>query len=95
MTFQEIQRKVGYENHATVIYADKKVEDMLSIQDVYYVDVMANWADVFDEMNIPRARQDAELMTRIDSVIQSSLTSGESIVTVLENLKNQYKTVIN
>jgi hypothetical protein len=77
-------------NHATMIYSEKKVLESLQIQDRQYVDTVNRWAVVFQEVMPEDAAQMWSVQDRMMAIMEETLLNNKSKREILKELLKIY-----
>lgn len=89
MSLSQVGRMVGC-NHATVINANKRVQDSLDIMSRDYVEIVNNWAVVFQDIMPNDAGNIVSLEESLELQLQRSMVSAEHKSKILNRLLIKY-----
>lgn len=77
-------------NHATMIWSERKVIDSLAVADKQYVDTINRWAVIFQEIMPEDASQMWSLQDRLMAMMEETLLSNKGKREVLKELLKIY-----
>lgn len=77
-------------NHATMIWSERKVIDSLAVADKQYVDTINRWAVIFQEIMPEDASQMWSLQDRLMAMMEETLLSNKGKREVLQELLKIY-----
>lgn len=89
MSLSQVGRMVGV-NHATVINSNKRVQDSLDVMSREYVEVVNNWAVVFQDIMPNDSSNIVSLEESLELQLQRSMVSAQHKSTILNRLLIKY-----
>lgn len=90
MTFQSIGVLFN-QNHATAVNSCRIVGEMLEFKNWDYIECMANWVDIFENVMPTSSEEMFSLEERIHSMLESTLLNTSSKVDILKNVLKNYE----
>lgn len=78
-------------DHATVIHAEKQVNDRMSVLDKGFVTAVNNWATIFEKVMPDDIRTMWSTQDRIIAVLETTLLNTDSSIAVLEAVLEKYR----
>jgi hypothetical protein len=90
MTLQSIGSLFN-QNHATAVNSCKVVSEMLQVKNWDYIDCMANWVDIFENVMPTSIEEVFSVEERLYSIIESSLLNNQSKIDLLNKMMKNYE----
>ena len=90
MTLQSIGSLFG-QNHATAVNSCRVASNMLEVKNWDYIDCMANWVDIFENVMPTSIEEMFSVEERMYSIIESSLLNNQSKIDLLNKMIKNYE----
>lgn len=87
--YSELGRLLG-NNHATMMWSEKKVIDALSVYDKQYTDTVNRWAVIFQEIMPEDAAQMWSLQDRVMAMMEATMLNNKGKREILKELLKIY-----